>query len=83
MPTVVVRPQSAPSVLVKPQYPAQGSVVVRRGGQSQSIDSLSDVSATDPSDGDVLVYDSSSDTWIAQKVTIESLSLDIIDGGTY
>jgi hypothetical protein len=33
----------------------------------ENIDDLDNVDAVDPADGDILVYSSSSDTWVAQE----------------
>ena len=54
-------------------------------GQSQqapTLEELSDVDTTNEADGYTLVYDASTDQWVARELTISDVS-GIIDGGTF
>lgn len=59
---------------------SSGSIVVKKGADL-TVQGLSNVVSTDLQDGYTLVYDSSTNKWIAQA--IEASSIATLDGGTY
>lgn len=76
----VVKNSQQGSIKISQGSQAQGSVVVKKSG-ALTVQSLSNVDTTNLQDGYTLVYDSTTNLWIAQPVEAGSISQ--VDGGTY
>jgi hypothetical protein len=60
----------------------QAGIVVRKNtGDAITLNSLKNVDTTDLQDGYTLVYDTVTNKWISQQITVGTV--DAIDGGTY
>lgn len=75
--TVVVRSGSANRIAVSQGGQSSASIVVKRAADV-TLQSLNNVVATDLQDGYTLIYDTDTNKWVAQPVTLVT-----VDGGTY
>ena len=80
--TVVVRTTPTNSISVSQGVQGTSSVVVKKGGDL-TLQGLSNVVSTDLQDGYTLVYDTTTNKWISQQVTVGLGDVGNIDGGTY
>ncbi len=76
---VIVRPVSNSGVSVSQGAGTTASITINKstGGTLQS---LSNVNTTDLQDGYTLIYDTTTNKWIAQSI---ATSVGTLDGGTY
>jgi hypothetical protein len=77
---VTVRPTNNISVVQGSQ--ASGSITVNKstGGKLQS---LADVNTTNLEDGYTIIYDTTTNKWVSQAITLGAVSITNVDGGTY
>ena len=61
---------------------ATGSITVNKstGGKLQS---LTDVNTTDLQDGYTIIYDTTTNKWVAQPISAGAVTITTVDGGTY
>ena len=84
--TVIVNTVSrnAATIAVNQGTKNQASIVVKKNtGDAISLNSLKNVDTTDLQDGYTLVYDTTTNKWISQQVTVGLGDVGNIDGGTY
>lgn len=60
---------------------SESAVVVKRLDASLTVQGLSNVDSTNLQDGYTIIYDSDTNTWIAQEIVATAVSS--LDGGTY
>lgn len=78
--TVTVRTPNPNAISVTQGSQTTGSVIVKKAG-ALTVQSLSNVDTSDLQDGYTLVYDTTTNLWVAQPV--EAGTITAIDGGTY
>ena len=69
-------------VTVKPTKTIVSSVTIAPQ-TSVSLGSLTNVDATDPDDGETLVYDATAGKYIVKAITIDSNNITNVNGGTF
>jgi hypothetical protein len=69
-------------VTVKPTKTIVSSVTIAPQ-TSVSLGSLTNVDATDPDDGETLVYDATAGKYIVKALTIDSNNITNVNGGTF
>jgi hypothetical protein len=76
---ITVRKNTNTGISVAQGSRATGSITVNKstGGKLQS---LADVNTTDLQDGYTIIYDTTTNKWVAQPVTVAAIE---IDGGIY
>lgn len=80
--SVVVRPVENVTTSVKSERTVVSSVTI--GPQTTiSLDNLTNVDASDPDDGETLVYDESLGKYIVKAITVDSNNITNINGGTF
>ena len=79
MTSVAIKTTGARTVAVAAGGAATGSIVVKRMAGS-TLESLSNVNASDLQDGYTIVYDTDTNKWVAQPASTAVAS---VDGGTY
>ena len=60
-----------------------GSVTLRGTSVSNRLDNLIDVVESNPANGDTLVYNSTTDKYVVQALSINSNNITEVDGGTF
>ena len=76
---VTVRTSTSSGISVTQGAGATGSITVNKstGGKLQS---LADVNTTDVQDGYTIIYDTDTNKWVAQPISVGALA---VDGGIY
>jgi len=76
---VTVKTSTSSSISVTQGAGATGSITVNKstGGKLQS---LADVNTTDVQDGYTIIYDTDTNKWVAQPISVGALA---VDGGIY
>jgi hypothetical protein len=69
-------------VTVKPTKTIVSSVTIAPQ-TSVSLGSLTNVDASDPDDGETLVYDATAGKYIVKAITIDSNNITNVNGGTF
>lgn len=69
-------------VTVKPTKTVVSSVTIAPQ-TSISLGSLTNVDATDPDDGETLVFESSSGKYVVKEIQVDSNNITNINGGTF
>jgi hypothetical protein len=69
-------------VSVKPTKTVVSSVTIAPQ-TSVSLGNLTNVDATDPNDGETLVYEASSAKYVVKPITVTSNNITNINGGTF
>ena len=70
------------SVTVKPTKTVVSAVTIAPQ-TSVSLGNLTNVDATDPDDGETLVYDAASAKYVVKPITVDSNNVTNINGGTF
>lgn len=70
------------SVTVKPTKTVVSAVTIAPQ-TSVSLGNLTNVDATDPDDGETLVYDSTLAKYVVKAITVDSNNVTNINGGTF
>jgi hypothetical protein len=78
---VVVNTSSASTVQVKPTKTVASVSVVPTA--NITLGSLTNVDASDPDDGEALVYDGANNVFVVKQVEIDSNNITNINGGTF
>lgn len=60
-----------------------GSVTLRGNSSATRLDMLSDVVENNPPNGSTLVYNSATDKYVVQQISIDSDNITEVDGGTF
>jgi hypothetical protein len=60
-----------------------GSVTLRGNAAANRLDMLNDVVESSPPNGSTLVYNSTTDKYVVQRLTINSDDIPDVDGGTF
>jgi len=76
---VVVNTGSASTVQVKPTKTVAAVAVV----PTLSLGALTNVDATDPDDGESLVYDAANNVFVVKQIEIDSNNITNINGGIF
>jgi len=69
-------------VTVKPTKTVVSSVTIAPQ-TSVSLGSLTNVDASDPDEGETLVYDSTQAKYVVKQITVDSNNITSINGGTF
>lgn len=80
--SVVVRPVENVTTSVKSERTVVSSVTIAPQ-TTISLDNLTNVDASDPDDGETLVYDESLGKYIVKAITVDSNNITNINGGTF
>lgn len=67
----------------RPGVVSPKSVTLRNAVSFTRLDQLLDVTESNPQDGDVLVYNASTDKYVVQTLTLSSNNITDLDGGTF
>lgn len=78
--SVTVNTPKSQSVSVSQGAQAEGSITVKRPGD-MTLQSLKNVVTTDLQDGYTLIYDTETNKWVSQPLSVGTI--DSVDGGTY
>ena len=78
---VVVNTNNASTVQVKPTKTVAS--VAFAPSSNITLGSLTNVDASDPDDGEALVFDASTNTFIVKEITIDSNNITNINGGAF
>jgi hypothetical protein len=78
---VVVNTSSASTVQVKPTKTVASVSVVPTA--NITLGSLTNVDASDPDDGEALVYDGANNVFVVKQVEFDSNNITNINGGTF
>lgn len=70
------------AVTIKPTKTFVSSVTIAPQ-TSVSLGNLTNVDATDPDDGETLVFDATSNTFIVRAITVDSNNITNVNGGTF
>lgn len=79
--TVTIKNTGSRSISVNQGAATQSGIIVKKQDVAPKLESITNVSATDLSDGDSLVYNAITQKWEAKPISIEVGAA--IDGGTY
>tara|TARA_R110000868_G_scaffold12505_11_gene59763 strand:+ start:921 stop:1166 length:246 start_codon:yes stop_codon:yes gene_type:complete len=79
---VTVKTNTNRGITVAQGAGATGSITVTKstGGKLQS---LADVNTTNLEDGYTIIYDTTTNKWVSQAITLGTVSVTNVDGGTY
>ena len=79
---VTVRTSTSSGISVTQGAGATGSITVNKstGGKLQS---LADVNTTNLEDGYTIIYDTTTNKWVSQEITLGAVSISNVDGGIY
>ena len=77
---VTIRPTN--NISVNQGSRSTGSITVNKstGGKLQS---LADVNTTNLEDGYTIIYDTTTNKWVSQAISLGAVSVTNVDGGTY
>jgi hypothetical protein len=80
--SVVVRPVENVTTSVKSERTVVSSVTI--GPQPTiALGNLTNVDASDPDDGETLVFDAATNTFIVKELVVDSNNITNINGGTF
>lgn len=79
--TVTIRSTGSKSISVNQGASTQSGIIVKKQEVAPKLESITNVSAVDLSNGDTLIYNATSQKWEARPLTVEVGAS--IDGGTY
>lgn len=80
--SVVVRPVENVTTSVKSERTVVSSVTI--GPQTTiSLGNLTNVDASNPDDGETLVFDAATNTFIVKELVVDSNNITNINGGTF
>ena len=80
--SVVVRPVENVTTSVKSERTVVSSVTI--GPQPTiALGNLTNVDASDPDDGETLVFDAATNTFIVKEIVVDSNNITNINGGTF
>jgi len=79
---VTVKTNTNTGISVAQGAGATGSITVTKstGGKLQS---LADVNTTNLEDGYTIIYDTTTNKWVSQAISLGAVSVTSVDGGTY
>ena len=80
--SVVVRPVENVTTSVKSERTVVSSVTIAPQ-TTISLGNLTNVDASDPDDGETLVYDAATNTFIVKEIVVDSNNITNINGGTF
>lgn len=81
--SVVVRPVESVVSVVKPTKTIVSSVSTIAPQASISLGGLTNVDASDPDDGETLVYDATQSIYVVKEIQVNSNNITNINGGTF
>jgi hypothetical protein len=80
--SVVVKPTENVTTAVKSERTVVSSVTIAPQ-TTISLGNLTNVDASDPDDGETLVYDESVGKYVVKAITVDSNNITNINGGTF
>ena len=80
--SVVVRPVENVTTSVKSERTVVSSVTIAPQ-TTISLGNLTNVDASDPDDGETLVFDAATNTFIVKELIVDSNNITNINGGTF
>jgi hypothetical protein len=80
--SVVVRPVENVTTSVKSERTVVSSVTIAPQ-TTISLGNLTNVDASDPDDGETLVFDAATNTFIVKELVVDSNNITNINGGTF
>jgi hypothetical protein len=80
--SVVVRPVENVTTSVKSERTVVSSVTIAPQ-TTISLGNLTNVDASDPDDGETLVFDAATNTFIVKEIVVDSNNITNINGGTF
>jgi hypothetical protein len=80
--SVVVRPVENVTTSVKSERTVVSSVTIAPQ-TTIALGNLTNVDASDPDDGETLVFDAATNTFIVKEIVVDSNNITNINGGTF